>query len=38
MKPRILIVEDDAVARRNLEHVLAKGQSGISPQGLVDTV
>ncbi|MCA1988350.1 MAG: sigma-54 dependent transcriptional regulator [Desulfarculus sp.] len=26
MKPRILIVEDDAVARRNLEHVLAKNQ------------
>ncbi|MFZ5585671.1 MAG: sigma-54-dependent transcriptional regulator [Thermodesulfobacteriota bacterium] len=25
MKPRILIVEDDAVARRNLEHILAKG-------------
>ncbi|MFH1060238.1 MAG: sigma-54 dependent transcriptional regulator [Pseudomonadota bacterium] len=25
MKPRILIVEDDAVARRNLEHVLARG-------------
>mgnify|MGYP000995738842 CR=1 FL=1 len=26
MKPRILIVEDDAVARRNLEHVLARNQ------------
>ncbi len=26
MKPRILIVEDDAMARRNLEHVLARNQ------------